>query len=164
MRELPIIFLILVFAGLLFSLSLVPTNHQVASIVPVPEPVAQKGFTGRVVMPSLDDLYVLENTAGRDLVQFERFLQGRAAGLHYAAASHFKKSRAKVKNSPRDVLLGLKLTLDSLGHFTPEILFSNTEDENFKGLVLSQVQTYWRYPRSTQGRFVVWVPIAWKDR
>lgn len=166
MRDLPILFLILAFGGLLFFLTQVKTGQPVVSIVPEEQPVAQKGFTGRVVMPSLDDFYVLENTAGRDLMQFERFLQGRAAGLHYAAAGHFKKNRAtkkRGKKNPEDVLMGLKLTLDSLGHFTPEILFSNTDDENFKGLVLSQVQTYWRYPRSEGGRFVVWVPIAWKS-
>lgn len=166
MRDLPILFLIVVFAGLLFFLTQVKTGQPVASIVPEEPPVAQEGFTGRVVMPSLDDFYVLENSAGRDLLQFEKFLQGRAAGLHYAAASHFKKKRGtkkRGKETSPDVLMGLMLTLDSLGHFSPEILFSNTDDENLKGLVLSQVQTYWRYPRSESGRLVVWVPVAWKS-
>jgi len=171
MRDLPILFLIVVFGGLLFFLTQVKTDQPVASIVPVEHPVEQKAFTGRVVMPSLNDIYVLENSAGRDLLQFEKFLLGRAAGLHYAAASHFKKNRAsrnraskkRGKEKSPDVLMGLMLTLDSLGHFSPEILFSNTDDENLKGLVLSQVQTYWRYPRSESGRFVVWVPIAWKS-
>jgi hypothetical protein len=58
--------------------------------------------------------------------------------------------------------MGIKLTLDSLGQFAPEILFSDTDDENFKNLVLSHIQAYWRYPRSEDGRLEVWVPIAWK--
>jgi len=110
-------------------------------------------------------MYVLGNSADRNLLQFEQFLQGRAAGLHFAAADYFKKhncAAAHGENIP-DVVLGLKLTLDSLGMFEPEILFSNIADENFKGLVLSQIQTYWRYPRSEQGSLEVWVPVVWKS-
>ena len=165
MRDLPIFFLILAFAAMLFVLSQVHLYQPVVSIEPAPEPELTIGFTGRVVMPSLDDIYVLDNSAGRNLFQFERFLQGRAAGLHFVSAAHFKNKRNdyKTKQKNADVLMGIKLTLDSLGYFAPEILFTNTDDENFKGLVLSQIQTYWRYPRSTEGRLVVWVPIVWKS-
>ena len=163
MRDWPIAFLILLFAGMLFALSRIPIYQPVVSIAPEPEPVVyQKGFTGRVVMPSLDDMYVLENSAERDLLQFERFLQGRAASLHYASAGHFKKSRKdKDRKNLERVLMGVRLTLDSMGRFTPEILFSNTDDENFKSLVVSQIETYWRYPRSENGNLVVWFPVVW---
>ena len=161
MRDLPIIFLILSFAGLLVVLSQI---HQYRPVVMVeaeePAPLSQNGFTGRVVMPSLNDIYVLDNSAGRDLFEFERFLQGRAAGLHFASAEYFRKTHPRKDDC--NVLMGIKLTLDSLGVFSPEILFSNISDENFKGLVLSQIQTYWRYPRSVQGKFVAWVPVVWK--
>ena len=165
MRDLPIFFLILAFAAMLFVLSQVHLYQPVVSIEPAPVPELSIGFTGRVVMPSLDDIYVLDNSAGRDLFQFERYLQGRAAGLHFASAAHFKNKRANCKANSKeaDVLMGIKLTLDSLGSFAPEILFSNTDDENFKGLVLSQIQTYWRYTHSVQGKLVAWVPIAWKS-
>ena len=163
MRNLPIYFMILVFAGMLFALSKV---HIYTPVVlpaePEPAPVEQDGFTGRVIMPSLDDIYVLENTAGRDLVQFARFLKGRAAGLHFASAAYFKANQKNLKKDSPHAIMGIKLTLDSLGTFMPEILFTNVHDDNFKGLVLSQIQTYWRYPRSESGRFVVWFPIAWK--
>ena len=165
-RDLPIFFLVLVFAGLLLGVYYIKPYKPVVSIVPVAEEEPQwHAFTGRVVMPSLDDMYVLGNSADRDLLQFERFLQGRAAGLHFAAADYFKKRNcvaARGESSP-DVVLGIKLTLDSLGIFEPEILFSNISDENFKGLVLSQIQTYWRYPRSEQGNLEVWVPVVWKS-
>ena len=157
-RNLPILFLILFFTGLMLSavilLRLKP-YQPVASIVPVPEEREWHGFTGRVVMPSFDDLYVLENSAGRDLMQFEKFLQGRAAGLHWASSEHFAHEN-------RDVVMGLKLMMDSLGHFTSEILFSDTDDEKFKSLVLSHIQAYWRYPRSEEGYLEVWVPVVWK--
>jgi hypothetical protein len=163
MRNLPIYFMVLVFAGMLFALSKV---HIYTPVVlpaePEPAPVEQDGFTGRVIMPSLDDIYVLENTAGRDIVQFARFLKGRAAGLHFASSAYFKANQKTLKKDSPHAIMGIKLTLDSLGTFSPEILFTNVHDDNFKGLVLSQIQTYWRYPRSESGRFVVWLPIAWK--
>lgn len=165
LRDLPIIFLVLVFAGLLFILSQIHQYSPVVSVEPVPEPETQQSFTGRVVMPSLDDIYVLDNSAGRDLLQFERFLQGRAAGLHFASSTYFKSHRPRKGNqSSGNVMMGIRLTLDSLGVFTPEILFSNTDDKDFQNLVLSQIQTYWRYPRSEEGHLVVWVPVVWKDR
>ena len=162
MRNLPIYFMILVFAGMLFALSKV---HIYTPVVlpaePEPAPVEQEGFTGRVIMP-LDDIYVLENTAGRDIMQFARFLKGRAAGLHFASAAYFKANQKNLKKDSPQAIMGIKMALDSLGTFSPEILFTNVHDDNFKGLVLSQIQTYWRYPRSESGRFVVWFPIAWK--
>ena len=162
MRNLPIYFLILVFAGLMFALSRVQLYTPVANTESeAPAPAESESFTGRMVMPSLDDIYVLDNSAGRDIVQFEKFLKGRAAGLHFASAAYFKANR---KNAHKDsnAFMGIKLTLDSTGLFIPEILFTNVEDENFKSLVLSQIQTYWRYPRSVQGKFVAWVPFVWK--
>ncbi|WP_405337880.1 hypothetical protein [Fibrobacter sp.] len=162
MRNLPIYFLILVFAILMFALSRVQLYTPVANTESdAPAPVEPEGFTGRMVMPSLDDIYVLDNSAGRDIVQFEKFLKGRAASLHFASAAYFKANR---KNAHKDsnAFMGIKLTLDSTGMFNPEILFTNVDDENFKGLVLSQIQTYWRYPRSVQGKFVAWVPFVWK--
>ena len=162
MHNLPIYFLILVFAVLMFALSRVQLYTPVINTESdVPVPVESECFTGRMVMPSLDDIYVLDNSAGRDIVQFEKFLKGRAAGLHFASAAYFKANR---KNAHKDsnAFMGIKLTLDSTGLFIPEILFTNVEDENFKGLVLSQIQTYWRYPRSEQGKFVAWVPFVWK--
>ena len=164
-RDFPILFLILAFVGLLLGVYYIKPYKPVVSIVPVAEEEPQwHAFTGRVVMPSLDDMYVLGNSANRDLLQFERFLQGRAAGLHYASSDYFKKSNCQVVRGEAvpDAVLGIKLTLDSLGMFEPEILFSNVNDEKFKGLVLSQIQTYWRYPRSVQGKFVAWVPFVWK--
>ena len=157
-RNLPFFFLVFFLTGLLFSVFIVlqlRAHKSVPSIVPVAEEQEWHGFTGRVVMPSLDDLYVLDNSADRDLLQFEKFLKGRAAGLHWVASSHFAHEH-------RDVVMGIKITLDSLGHFSPDVLFSDTDDENFKSLVASHIRTYWRYPRSEEGSLEVWLPVVWK--
>lgn len=125
-----------------------------------------KSFTGRMVMPSVDDIYVLDNSAGRDLLQFERFLQGRAAGLHWVASDHFRNEKAAAKHHKnvqvKDVYMGLKLTVDSLGTMTPSILFCNSTDQDFTKLVLQHIGAYWKYPRGVSGKFEVWVPVVWR--
>ncbi|MCQ2102051.1 MAG: hypothetical protein MJY98_02350 [Fibrobacter sp.] len=146
----------------------------VVTIVPEQEPVNQKAFTGRMVMPSANDIYVLENSANRDIYQIEKYLQGRAAGLHWLAADYFKnvkkssrKSSKKNSSNPAiaegDVMMGIKLTLDSLGRFYPEIMFSNVNDEDLKALVIEHIQNFWLYRRSAGGTFEMWAPFVWKS-
>lgn len=173
MRNIPLILLALVIAAMVVMLLRIPQSAPQVTIVPEPEPVNQKAFVGRMIMPSLNDIYVLENSAGRDIVQIEKFLQGRAAGLHWLAADYFKqqrkfeksRSRKWMKNAETDggVLMGIKLALDSLGMFHPEILFCNVNDEALKALVVEHIQTFWRYPRSQGGTFEMWAPFVWKS-
>ena len=71
-----IFFLIFAFAGLLVGVYCIKPYHAPVSIVPVEKEDPWHAFTGRVVMPSVDDFYVLENSADRDLEKFERFCKG----------------------------------------------------------------------------------------
>lgn len=171
-RNFPLILLLIVFAALLDVVvsthRFIPAPVETLMIAPEPEPV--KSFTGRVVMPNLDDMYVLDNSAGRDLVQLEKFLQGRAAGLHYLASEHFKTIRKSHKKNKRaaklppnsDILVGIRLSLDSLGQFElKEFVFSNTEDQEFKNRLAEHIKYYWRYPRGTAGKLEFWIPIRW---
>jgi hypothetical protein len=129
------------------------------------EEVVEDAFTGRVMMPSIDEIYVIENTAGRDLNKLATFLQGRAAGLHYLSSEYFKKIRVRRKGgryvkSDDDVFLGLHLTLDSLGRFKdPQIMFSDSDNEVFKVKLLKHVEYFWRLPPSKQGKLEMWIPI-----
>ena len=168
-RNFPLIVMSLVFAGLLYVLFSIPRSvpKPVVPFVPEPEEDAP-GFSGRVVMPGIDDIYVLDNSAGRDIGQLVRFLQGRAAGLHYLAAEHFRNLRKSRRSSAKkdaladDVLVGVRMTLDSLGRFSlDEFVFSNKEDEAFKKAFTDHVQYYWRYPKSDSGKLEFWVPIRW---
>ncbi|MCF0223598.1 MAG: hypothetical protein HUK20_04950 [Fibrobacter sp.] len=155
--DLPLILLSLVFLAMLSVLFVEFKDPPKAPSIE-PKPIKIESFTGRMIMPSIDDLYVLDNSSGRDLEQFIRFLQGRAAGLHYLASDVFKNKKQK-----ENIELALKLTLDSLGHFAePEILFSNIEDQAFQTLLKKHISTYWQYPRSTAGKFEAWVPMIWK--
>lgn len=172
-RNIPLIFLALVLSVMIVALLQIKSSTPskvVVTIVPQPEPVNQKAYTGRMIMPSINDIYVLENSSGRDILQVEKFLQGRAAGMHWLAADHFRNVKKSAKKSRRrqaaevegDVIMGIKLTLDSLGQFTPEILFSNVDDKNLKDLVREHIQAFWRYPRSNGGKFEMWAPFVWK--
>ena len=159
-RNLPLIVLLLVFAGLLDLLWQIPVYK--APAVEAPEPVPENSgrpFTGRMSMPSLEEIYVLENTAGRDIAQLEKFIQGRAAGLHWLSQEHFRNK----KNG--DISLGLHLTVDSLGVFhCMEIMFSDADDAAFEERLVEHIQYFWRYKKSESGKTEFWIPLRWKAK
>lgn len=163
-RNFPLILLIIAFLALVNMVLSIPCNPYVEVTAIAPEPTPVQSFKGRMVMPNLDDFYVLENSSGRDLVQLDKFLQGRAAGLHYLASEHFRNARKK-KGELKDITLGLRLTLDSLGQFqVNEIVFSDTDDEEFLNRLQEHIRYYWRYPRSTGGKLDFWIPIRWRGK
>lgn len=156
-RNLPIILLSLIFCTWLLLIVKtkinIPKKHSKIST----ELVLQNSFTGRMTMPNFQEIYVLENSANQNLQTFETFLRGRAAGLHWLSVEHFKNHNA-------DILLGLKLTLDSLGIFKSEIIYSNTDDKNFCNLLQWHISSYWHYPKSAHGKFIVMFPLIWRAK
>ena len=99
-RNFPLIVLFLVFLGLLDFIWQVtpykaPLSQENESAVAGPE--KSRAFTGRMDMPNLDDIYVLDNSAGRDVEALEKYIQGRAAGLHWLGQEHFKSATRKAK-------------------------------------------------------------------
>ena len=166
-RNAPLLAFTLVFVAVLYFVYTIPQYEPVVDIDEEEETV-EDAFTGRVAMPSIDEIYVIENTAGRDLNKFAMFLEGRAAGLHYLSSEYFKKIRVKRKESryiksDDDVFLGLHLTLDSLGRFKdPQIMFSDSDDDVFKVKLLKHVEYFWRLPPSKQGKLEIWIPIRFR--
>jgi hypothetical protein len=159
-RNFPLIVLLLIFVGLLDLLWQIPVYKPPVKEEPesVPDEPG-KPFTGRMTMPSLEEIYVLENTAGRDIAQLEKYIQGRAAGLHWLSQEHFKNK----KNG--DISLGLHLTVDSLGVFhCLEIMFSDADDAAFEGRLVEHIQYFWRYRRSEHGKTEFWIPLRWKAK
>ena len=165
-RNAPMIAFLFVFIAMLYFIYSVPRYEPIveAEENEKEEPVNDT-FRGRVDMPSIDEIYVLENTAGRDLNKLALFFKGRAAGLHYLSSEYFKKFNSNRKGhsfskSDDGVFLGLRLTLDSLGRFmNPQILFSDTDDDVFKVKLLKHVEYFWRLPPSRQGKLEMWIPI-----
>ena len=164
-RNAPLLAFLLVFVSVLYFVYSIP---QYDPIVDVPEHeggATEDAFKGRVEMPLIDEIYVIENTAGRDLNKLALFLEGRAAGLHYLSSEYFKKVKVHRKEnrfvkSDDDVFLGLHLTLDSLGRFMdPKIMFSDSDDDVFKVKLLKHVEYFWRLPPSKQGKLEIWIPI-----
>jgi len=149
-RNAPVLAFFLVFVAVLYFVYSIPQYEPVIE-VEEEEEVVEDAFTGRVMMPSIDEIYVIENTAGRD--------------LNKLSSEYFKKIRVRRKGgryvkSDDDVFLGLHLTLDSLGRFKdPQIMFSDSDNEVFKVKLLKHVEYFWRLPPSKQGKLEMWIPI-----
>ena len=164
-RNAPVLAIFLVFVAVLYFVYSIPQYEPVVDVEEEEDEIVEDAFTGRVMMPSIDEIYVIENTAGRDLNKFALFLEGRAAGLHYLSSEYFKKIKVhrkgnKYVKSDDDVFLGLHLTLDSLGRFKdPQIMFSNSDNDVFKVKLLKHVEYFWRLPPSKQGKLEIWIPI-----
>ena len=163
-RNAPLIAFFLVFVAVLYFIYTIPQYEPIVDAEDE-EKIVEDAFTGRVMMPSIDEIYVIENSAGRDLNKLALFLEGRAAGLHYLSSEYFKKIKPhrkgrKYSKSDDDVFLGLHLTLDSLGRFKdPQIMFSNSDSDVFKVKLLKHVEYFWRLPPSKQGKLEIWIPI-----
>lgn len=163
-RNAPLLAFLLVFVAVLYFVYSIPQYEPIVD-AEEEEEVVEDAFVGRVEMPSIDEIYVIENSAGRDLNKLALFLEGRAAGLHYLSSEYFKKIKVRRKGnrfikSDDDVFLGLHLTLDSLGRFMdPQIMFSDSDDDVFKVKLLKHVEYFWRLPPSKQGKLEIWIPI-----
>ena len=166
-RNAPVLAFMMVFVAVLYFIYSVPQYEPVVDVEEeTPTVPAEDKFVGRVIMPSIDEIYVLENTAGRDLNRMALFFQGRAAGLHYLSSEYFKKvkpnhkGRTFFRSDDDDIILGLRLTLDSLGRFVnPQIMFSDTDNEVFKAKILKHIEYFWRLPPSQQGKLDIWIPV-----
>ena len=123
-----------------------------------PAPEEPRVFHGRVVLPSVDDILVLENSADRDMEKLLTYFEGRSAGLHWLARPYFKSRR-----NPEDVVMGLRLSLDSLGRFEcVEIEFTNADDPEFKESVKTHIEHFWRYRKSQSGKTELWLPVIFR--
>ena len=123
-----------------------------------PAPEESRVFHGRVEFPPVEDILVLENSAERDMEKLATYFEGRSAGLHWLARPHFKS-----RKNPEDVVMGLRLSLDSLGQFKcEEIEFNNAEDSTFTQAVKWHVERYWRYRRSDSGKTELWLPVIFR--
>lgn len=116
-------------------------------------PDASRPFKGRVEMPGIENIYVMENTAGRDIGSIGKFLQGRAAGLHWLASKNLG-----------EISLDLRLTVNAQGDFTlDEVMFSNLKEENFHQQLKEHIEYYWKLPKmKSEGVTQFWIPLRWK--
>lgn len=120
-------------------------------------------FKGRVEIPSAEDFTVVDNSAGRDMERVALFMQGRAAGLHWLAREHFKKSTRK--HPLPDVHMEIKLSIDSMGVFDFMGLQScDTDDQKMLDTLQDHIKKYWRYRRSTSGKTEFVAPFTWTSK
>jgi hypothetical protein len=137
-------------------------------VTPSREPVVEeevlpdepRTFYGRVVWPQVDDILVLSNSADRDIEKLYTYFEGRSAGLHWIAQSYFKSHKHS-----EDLVVGLRLAIDSLGHFTCNGMeFSNADDETLGEAIRLHIESYWRYRNSETGTTELWLPVRFKSK
>ena len=132
-----------------------PKEEVVEEVVPdEPQP-----FHGRVALPPVDEILVLSNSADRDIEKLATYFESRSAGLHWIAQTYFRSH----KHSD-DVVVGLRLAIDSLGQFAcKEMEFTNAEDESLGEAIRLHIEAYWRYRKSETGTTELWLPVRFKS-
>ncbi len=128
-------------------------------VVEEAEPEEPQPFHGRVVFPPVDEILVLSNSADRDIEKLATYFESRSAGLHWIAQSYFRSH----KHSD-DVVVGLRLAIDSLGNVAcNEMEFTNAEDESLGDAMRLHIKAYWRYRKSETGTTELWLPVRFKS-
>ena len=135
------------------------------AVPPPEEPVVEDSvpeepcsFHGRVELPAVEDILVLSNSADRDIEKLATYFEGRSAGLHWIAQYYFKKHR-----NSEDVVVGIRLAVDSLGNFACNGMeFTNAEDETLGESIRQHIETYWRYRKSESGYTELWLPVRFR--
>lgn len=123
-------------------------------------PDEPRTFSGRIELPPVEDILVLSNSADRDMERLYTFFEGRSAGLHWIAQSYFRSHRHS-----DDVVVGLRLAIDSLGRFTCNGMeFSNADDASLGEAIRLHIETYWRYRKSETGTTELWLPVRFKSK
>ena len=134
-----------------------PEEPVVEEIEPEEEP---RPFHGRVELPAVEDILVLSNSAERDIEKLATYFEARSAGLHWIAQPYFKKYRPS-----DDVVVGLRLAIDSLGNFAcKEMEFTNAEDDSLGESLRRHIDAYWRYRKSESGYTELWLPVRFKSK
>ena len=140
------------------ELSKVTPPQPKEEVVEQVEPEEPQPFHGRVELPAVDDILVLSNSADRDIEKLFTYFESRSAGLHWIAQSYFRQH----KHSD-DVVVGLRLAIDSLGNVAcNEMEFTNAEDESLGEAIRLHIKAYWRYRKSEAGSTELWLPVRFR--
>ena len=94
-RNAPLLAFALVFVAVLYFVYSIPQYEPIVD-VEEEEDVVEEAFTGRVEMPSIDEIYVIENTAGRDLNKLTTCSSGCTSRSIVLDASRTRKSCLRV--------------------------------------------------------------------
>lgn len=165
------LFVIMLFLALVVGVLLMPrrgyqTPVDVREVEVEDVHKVETPFVGRMILPEASDIEVLDNSAGRDMEQMARFLQGRAAGLHWLANEHFKKAwrHYRKRTTVPDIHARLILSVDSMGVFQVDSIMSDTDDMDLAAHLQDHIKKYWRYRRSTSGKTDFIVPFIWTSK
>lgn len=126
------------------------------------EPVSSEVlFHGRLKPLSISDLYVIENSAERDIESLLTYLQGRLSSLHYL----FEAKVPRRKRNKEDLLIGLLVEINQEGTFkNAKIQFNSAKNSEMNKPLVQFVEKYWKYKRAENGSTTILIPLQWSAK
>lgn len=159
-RNAAVLVFLLVFLGLLTALFFVPESKITLLVEePVVDIPSVTLFHGRLSPLSISDIYVVENSAERDVDNLLKYFQGRSSSLHYL----YEKVYPKRKRLKEDLLIGLWVRVDADGFFRDvKVRFSNEENNALAKPLIRFIEKDWRYKKVVEGTTTVLIPFLWR--
>jgi len=126
------------------------------------EPVSSEVlFHGRLKPLSISDLYVIDNSAERDIESLLTYLQGRLSSLHYL----FEAKVPRRKRNKEDLLIGLLVEINQEGTFkNAKIQFNSAKNNEMNKPLVQFVEKYWKYKRAENGSTIILIPLQWRAK
>lgn len=126
------------------------------------EPVSSEVlFHGRLKPLSISDLYVIDNSAERDIESLLTYLQGRLSSLHYL----FEAKVPRRKRNKEDLLIGLLVEINQEGTFkNAKIQFNSAKNSEMNKPLVQFVEKYWKYKRAENGSTTILIPLQWSAK
>lgn len=118
-------------------------------------------FHGRLKPLSISDLYVIDNSAERDIESLLTYLQGRLSSLHYL----FEAKVPRRKRNKEDLLIGLLVEINQEGTFkNAKIQFNSAKNNEMNKPLVQFVEKYWKYKRAENGSTTILIPLQWSAK
>ena len=118
-------------------------------------------FHGRLKPLSISDLYVIDNSAERDIESLLTYLQGRLSSLHYL----FEAKVPRRKRNKEDLLIGLLVEINQEGTFkNAKIQFNSAKNSEMYKPLVQFVEKYWKYKRAENGSTTILIPFQWSAK
>ena len=118
-------------------------------------------FHGRLKPLSISDLYVIDNSAERDIESLLTYLQGRLSSLHYL----FEAKVPRRKRNKEDLLIGLLVEINQEGTFkNAKIQFNSAKNSEMNKPLVQFVEKYWKYKRAENGSTTILIPFQWSAK
>jgi len=157
------VFLFLFMFLILLAVLFWKAPSKISPLVETPQEPVSSGvlFHGRLKPLSISDLYVIDNSAERDIESLLTYLQGRLSSLHYL----FEAKVPRRKRNKEDLLIGLLVEINQEGTFkNAKIQFNSAKNNEMNKPLVQFVEKYWKYKRAENGSTTILIPLQWSAK